>query len=224
MAKKKSKALLHILTPFFLAAVCAGIAVVAAIKPADKLKTYTNVAFMDSLKSDPLSDDSGLVIKDNDITEEYNGTTSEEGEVVRPAFGEMYALIKCDSLGIDVPVYWGVTNELLEHGACQSSSSAVAGTEGNTVISAHVDTFFSDLTLLKEDDTVTLLTNYGKFEYKVVSLIEFASSDRKYVKSTDSDILTLYTCKRDLLGNSDIRTGVVCELTEKSFYSEKEGE
>lgn len=222
--KSKKNIPLHIITPIMVTAICAGITIVAAIKPADKLKTYANIAFMDSLKSDPLNEDSGLVIKENDIDMEYSGKTSETGEPARPAFGELYAIVSTDALGINVPIYWGTTTELLEHGACQSSSSAVFGTNGNSVISAHVDTYFASLSDLKEGDEVEIYTNYGKFTYKVTELINFSSKDKKYITPTEDDRLTIYTCKRDLLGASDRRIGAVCELTEKAFYTEKEGE
>ncbi|MDE6775309.1 MAG: class D sortase [Ruminococcus sp.] len=219
--KKSKQIILHIITPFMLAAVTAGITAAASIVPSDKLKVYTNIAFMDSLRADPTNDDTGLVIKDNDIDTSYEGETSETGEVIRPAFGEQYAVISCDKLGVDIPVYWGTEQELLEHGACQSSSSAIAGTKGNSVISAHVDTFFSELESLDVGDTVTIITNYGKFIYTVRQKIEFSASNRKYIVPSDDSRLTLYTCKRDLLGASDMRTGVICDLTESGFYTEK---
>ncbi len=215
---------LYIITPFLVFLVCAGITVAAAIKPMDKIKTYVNIAFMDSLKSNPLNDDSGLVIKENDIITNYSGKTSETGEPDRPAFGELYALVNTQALGMNIPIYWGTTAELLEVGACQSSSSAVFGTKGNSVISAHVDTYFSELENLKEGDDIIIYTNYGIFTYKVKELIEFTSKNKKYIAPTDDDRLTIYTCKRDLLGASDGRIGAVCELKNKEFYTEKEDE
>ncbi len=224
-SKKSSKNIpLFIITPFLVFLVCAGITVAAAIKPMDKIKTYVNIAFMDSLKSNPLNDDSGLVIKENDIITDYSGITSETGEPDRPAFGELYALVNTDALGMNIPIYWGTTTELLEVGACQSSSSAVFGTKGNSVISAHVDTYFADLDKLKEGDEVTIYTNYGKFTYEVSELIQFTSKNKKYIAPTKDDRLTIYTCKRDLLGASDSRIGAVCKLTKREFYTEKEGE
>lgn len=220
--KSKKNYTLYIITPVMLMLISAGITIAAAIKPADKLKTYTNIAFMDSLKSNPLEEDTGLVIKENNINMDYSGKTSETGEPVRPSFGELYALVSTDALGINVPVYWGTTPELLEHGACQSSSSAVFGTNGNSVISAHVDTYFADLSNIKEGDNITVYTNYGKFTYTVSELIEFSSNDKRYIKPTEDDFLTIYTCKRDLLGASDRRIGAVCALTEKAFYTEQE--
>ena len=226
MNKKNNRksVVLHIVTPFLLMALCSGVLIGASIKPMDKLKVFANIAFMDSLKSDPNSDDTGLVIRENEIKSDYSGETSESGEIIRPKFGELYATLTSEAIGLDIPVYWGSNSELLEHGACHSSSSVIIGDNGNSVISAHVDTFFTDLEKLKEGDIVTVKTNYGKFTYKVRETISFSSTNKKYVLPTDDTRLTLYTCKRDLLGASDQRIGVICDIEEVSFYVEKEAE
>lgn len=216
--------ILHIVTPFLITAVCSGVLIGAAIKPMDKLKVLANIAFMDTLKSNPNSDNTGLVIRENEIKSDYSGETSESGEIIRPKFGELYATITSDALGLDIPVYWGSNSELLEHGACNSSSSVIVGDKGNSVISAHVDTFFADLEKLKVGDIVTVKTNYGQFKYKVRENIFFSSTDKKYVLPSDDTRLTLYTCKRDLLGASDQRIGVICDVEKISFYIEKEAE
>ena len=221
--KNKDSALIHIATPFVLLALCVGIFMIAMIKPSDKIRMYLNLAFMDNLKSTPDSASSGLVIRDNDIISDYNGNTFEEGEFIRPKFGEMYAEMTCSAFDITIPVYWGSNSELFERGACQSSGSKIAGEDGNTVISAHEDTFFSQLDKLKIGDTVTLKTNYGEFSYKVKEQITFNKKDGKYVSPSASSKLTLYTCKKDILGNADERIGVICEPTEKKFYK-KAGE
>lgn len=119
------------------------------IKPADKLKVFANLAFMDSLKSG-VSDETGLVIRESEIDTEHEGETYRDGEIIRPKFGELYAILRSEELGIDIPVYWGSNAELLEHGACHASSSVLAGQKGNSVISAHVDTYFADLDKLKK--------------------------------------------------------------------------
>ena len=73
---------------------------------------------------------------------------------------------------------------------------------------------------MKKGDIVTVNTQYGYFTYEVSEIIEFKKSDKKYVIPTKDTKLTLYTCKTDILGSSDIRTGVVCTLTDKQFYTE----
>ena len=218
----KDGALIHAATPFILLFICVGVLITAMIKPADKLKVYLNIAFMDNLKNTPESAGSGLVIRDNDIIDGYSGETFEEGEFIRPKFGEMYAVLTTSAFDISIPVYWGSSSELYERGACQSSSSAIIGDKGNSVISAHQDTYFADLNKLKKDDTIALKTNYGEFEYKVTDIIIFNKKENKYVSPSETSKLTLYTCKKDVLGNSDERLGVICEPTVKKFYKKAE--
>ena len=93
MKKKteKDNVLVHVITPFILLLLCVGIFLLVTIKPYDKLKVYVNLAFMDDFKTTPESAGSGLVLRDNDIIEDYSGDTFDEGEFIRPKFGEMYA-------------------------------------------------------------------------------------------------------------------------------------
>ena len=196
--KKKSNTFVLIITPVLILIICICIIAAVSIKPYNKFSTYLDIAFMDTLKTKSNGGTvAGLHIKDTDIDVDYSASTSPEGEVIRPQFGEQF-----------------------EHGACQASDSAIVGTEGNAVISAHVNTFFSDLNKLKKGDIVTVNTQYGYFTYEVSEIIEFKKSDKKYVIPTKDTKLTLYTCKTDILGSSDIRTGVVCTLTDKQFYTE----
>ena len=173
---KKSYVPIHILTPIIVIIICVGILMLVLIKPADKIKVYANLAFMDELKNTP-DTNSGLVIRDNNIVTDYNGQTWETGELIYPQFGELFAIIKSDAFSVDVPVYWGSESELFEKGACQLSGSSLIGSSGNSVISAHEDTYFAELKNLKEGDTLTVYTNYGEFECTVKELISFNKSE-----------------------------------------------
>lgn len=217
--KESSKKVLHIITPFIVCLICLGVFIVAMIKPYDKVKVYLNLAFMDDFKINPDGSTRGLVIRENEIKEDFSGETDETGEIIRPQFAELYAIIKSDAFSVDVPVYWGSDSELFERGACQSSSSVLIGEDGNSVISAHEDTFFSELSSLTVGDVITINTNYGQFTYKVKELIEFNKDNDKYVVPSEETKLTLYTCKKDILGSPDGRMGVICEPTEKKFYT-----
>ena len=225
MSNKQTKdsRLVCIATPFILLFICVGIFIAAMIKPADKLKVYLNLAFMDNLKSNPESAGSGLVIRENDIIDDYSGDTYEEGEFIRPKFGEMYAILTSSAFDLQIPVYWGSNSELFEHGACQSTGSIIIGDKGNSVISAHEDTYFADLYKLQKGDNITLKTNYGEFSYSVTETISFNKSDSKYVSPSETSKLTLYTCKKNVLGSSDERIGVICEPVSNKFYK-KAGE
>ncbi|MDE6087877.1 MAG: class D sortase [Oscillospiraceae bacterium] len=224
---------MYVLTALFLLILCVAVSVAVLIVPYEKCKTYLNIVFMDqSMKITPSAGLDGLVIKENEIptepipvsTEnpENSGTEQtyyDQGEIVRPSFGEQYAILNCEEIALSVPVYWGSSPELLELGACQASSSVVLGETGNVVIDAHVNTFFADLSEIQPGATVTLFTTYGIFTYQVTEQVQFENTNKKYVLPTETDRLTLYTCEAQVLGTSSNRIGVLCDLVSKQFYN-----
>lgn len=219
---QSSGLLIHIATPFILAAICMGIILIALIKPSDKLQRYKGIVFMDELRLDPENINSGLIIKDNKIETDDKDYTSDKGTVIRPVYAEHYADLYCDSFETTVPVYWGSDIELFEIGACQSSGSSVFGEAGNSVVSAHVNTYFAELDKLDTGDKITVKTNYGRFVYTVRETISFKDTDKRYVIPTEDTRLTLYTCSKDIFGASDQRIGVICDLTESKYYVTEE--
>lgn len=213
-----------LILPVLVLMLCAGIAVFALIRPYEKISTYLNIAFMDDLGITPMDGLSGLEIVENEIDVDYSGKTTQTGKAVIPNFGEQYAVLECDAIDLKVPVYWGSNEALLEKGAVQTTSSAVAGSGGNAVIDAHVNTFFRDLNQMKVGDTVVLYTDYGKFTYEVKETVTFKNTDKKYVLPTEQEKLTLYTCEMQLLGASDQRIGVVCDCVEAAYYEKEQKE
>ncbi|MBR4319736.1 MAG: class D sortase [Oscillospiraceae bacterium] len=228
MAEHNSKKspLLYFLTGIFLLILCIAVSVGVLIKPYEQLQTYLNLIFMDqSMKITPSSGVSGLVIQEKEIETAPPAEQQEfyeNGQIIRPAFGEQYAVLKCDAISLSVPVYWGSSAELLERGACQASSSVLLGETGNVVIDAHVNTFFANLNQLNTGDSITLYTDYGIFTYEVSEKIQFLNTNKKYILPTVDDRLTLYTCEAQVLGTSDNRIGVTCSLVSKQFYQPAE--
>lgn len=218
--KRNFSALLYILTGLFLLILCTAVSVVALIKPYEKIQTYLNIIFMDTMKIVPSTGLEGLVITENDIRTETDPAVemADTGEIIRPVFGEQYAVLECEAISLSVPVYWGSNAELLERGACQTSSSKVIGEAGNAVIDAHVNTFFADLHQVVPGDTVVLYTQYGIFTYEVTEQITFENTDKTYVVPTEDTRLTLYTCKQQVLGTSTTRVGVICKPVDQKYY------
>lgn len=218
-SSEKTPGVVLVLTPVFVFLICAALTAIIGIVPYNKMTTYLNIAFSDNKKSTSTSNQD--VIVDGDLKsfeKPADAKTSKEGTVVYPKFGEQYATITCEAIDLYVPVYWGSSDELLKHGACQLSASPVLGEKGNVVIDAHVNTFFSALDKLKEGDIVVLNTSYGEFSYKVSKQVTFEKTDKKYVAPSSDDKLTLYTCVRQILGSSTQRLAVICEPVEKVFY------
>ncbi len=210
----------RILLPIFLVILCAGVTLLAMIHPYNLAKTYLRIAFMDSSATTVTeAGTAGLNILETDIDTNYTGQTYDTGDTVVSDYGSQCAILEADSIDLYVPVYWGGGTELLEMGACQTPASAILGASGNSVISAHVNTFFNRLDELDIGDTVTAYTTYGRFTYEVAEKITFDASEKKYLKNTDDDRLTLYTCEMQLLGSSSTRIGVICTLTDREFYA-----
>lgn len=211
----------QIVLPLLILLLCIAIAIPILIRPYEKISTFTKIVFMNNMKN---SSGIGLEIVENQINTEYSGETYSDGEVIIPVFGEQYAVLEIESIGMSVPVYWGSNAELLELGAVQTTSSTAAGSGGNVVIDAHVNTFFNKLDEASVGDNVTLYTQYGKFTYEVSELIEFKADDKKYVLPAKEEKLTLYTCEMQVFGSSEKRVGVVCKPVEMVYYNQKEAE
>ena len=222
---KKTPLAVWVILPLLVTIFCGGIMCLCAIRPAEKLQTYLKVAFMDSNVVMPKSDGiEGLNIVKTDIDTEYSGKTYSEGEAPYPEYGTQYAVLECEKNGMFVPIYWGIGSKLLELGACNTPSSMPAGADGNTVISAHVNTFFHDLDQLEIGDKLMVYTDYGRFTYSVREKIAFKSDDKRYLRKSEENILTLYTCEKELLSEAKNRIGVICTLDKKEFYKEAEHE
>ena len=86
--KTKSSLLAACCMPVLICLLCGGIALLALIRPYEKMSTYLHIAFMDSMKTGTGSGTDGLQIKETEIDTNYSGSTSGEGSVVIPSFGE----------------------------------------------------------------------------------------------------------------------------------------
>lgn len=212
-----AKKLPWLLTPVFLTLLSIGIVLlVYLLIPTHRLQNYLNIAFMDNLKI--TSTTAGLNIVDKNINTDGNKEMSDTGEVIFPKFGEKFATLICEDIDLTVGVYYGTTPELLALGACLSSQNKVVGDTGNVVISAHVNTYFADLSKMEVGDLVTIYTEYGIFTYEAKEAIRFEKTDKSYVVNSGTDRLTLYTCEADVLGDSDMRIGMVCTPVSKQYY------
>lgn len=219
--KKRGSVLPYVLTPLLLLILTAGLLILCySLSPTHSLQKYLNIAFMDNLKT--VDKNAGLNIIENNIdTSGNNGETYETGKIIYPTFGEQYAVLSIPKIDLTVSVYYGVNAELLQRGACQSTQSAIIGETGNTVIDAHVNTYFADLSDLREGDEVLLYTQYGNFTYRVERVIAFDKSDKRYLSGTDRQILTLYTCQPQVIGTPDQRIGVQCTPLTNKFYEQE---
>ena len=77
------------------------------------------------------------------------------------------AILRIPRLELEVPVYDGTTDPVLDIAAGRIEGTALPGTPGNVGIAAHRDGFFRILKDLKEGDALVLDTPVALEQYRV---------------------------------------------------------
>jgi len=134
-----------------------------------------------------------------------------------PVLGEMYAKLSIPTCGINLSVYYGDNEKILDVGVGHFSGSYFPGQGKGILYTTHNTTDkLYNLKNIKVGDRVSVLTNFGEFSYKV--------TDTKVIKDTDKgkanieskkELLMIYTCYPfDQEGYTDERYMVYCERSE----------
>ncbi len=228
-SNKVLRAFTFVLTPFLILVIVLSSLVLALSKPYAQLKPYTNLVFDVSAKEAESKsvrtlnkyrdDDAPLQIK-----EIQDDETNETHTMVYPYYGDYYASITCENAGMNnIKVYSGTTEDVLTWGAGWYNGSVYIGHVGNVVIAGHNHTSFYRLPNCKIGDIVTLDTSYCKLTYIVSDIEVFHETDLTYIRPSDRDILTMYTCwNNGRLGMSEYRLAVICDCVEREWKEVKE--
>ncbi len=115
-----------------------------------------------------------------------------------PNAGDYYAHLDCERIGLDSPVYWYDTPDILNAGAGQSIASKPPGFGRLVLLSAHDTTFFRCLEYVQVGDVIKLNTNYFDYEYTVTN-VEILNEDVLSKRLAgqmlaEEEQLVLYTC------------------------------
>lgn len=210
---------MYVLTPILLFLTVSCISALLFMLPFSNVVKYANFLFSSVSQSE------GTVFSGEIDQSRLSHTYTEipdDAEIIYPYVGDAYATLHSSNVDIDCHVYWGDSKEILRKGAGNYCGSSPIGVSGNTVICAHVSMYFENLKDLKFGDTVVLTTQYGKFTYTVREGFVFNENDLSYIRPTEEDILTLYTCHNYIVGPTPDRYGVICDLTEATYYSLEE--
>jgi sortase A len=126
-------------------------------------------------------------------------------------------VLRIQKLGIEVPVFDGTDEVILNRGVGRIIGSARVGEVGNVGIAGHRDGFFRPLKDIKVGDTLTLDTMAGTEVYAVDNITLTIPDDVSVLASTTKPTLTLVTCYPFyFIGDAPQRYIVRCSLKEKA--------
>ena len=119
-------------------------------------------------------------------------------EVEFPLSGSQYGQITCEAIGLDAPVYWYDTDDILAYGVGQSLISLLPGFGRVIVLSGHNTTYFACLQSAEVGNVIQFHTNYCDYEYTVTNVQVYNENDLEKLliqKANDQrEELIMYTC------------------------------
>jgi sortase A len=104
------------------------------------------------------------------------------------------AVIRIQRLGMEVPVFDGTDELVLNRGAGRIAGTAPVGRPGNVGIAGHRDGFFRPLKDVAIGDSLTLETSDGIADYVVDDLKIVEPADVSVLSPTAVPTITLVTC------------------------------
>ena len=146
------------------------------------------------------------------------------GNIQIPEFGAHYGNIRCGRIDLNVPLYYGDSDAILEKGVGQYIAGGLPGEGKPILVGGHDTVYFAPLEYIEVGDSVQIDTNYGNFQYEVTNTkIAEADDISAYPLTGDKEQLILYTCYpfQDLLGSRSQRYFVYCDRITKELENDK---
>lgn len=103
-------------------------------------------------------------------------------------------VLRIERLNIEVPVYNGTEEVILNRGVGRIIGTARINDDGNLGIAGHRDGFFRPLKDIKTGDVLELQTIHGAMRYRVGSTAIVDPSDVSVLAPTPERTITLVTC------------------------------
>ena len=209
--RKINKIMAYVYMPLFFSILSYGI---VYLMTSDMISLATGVTQLIMTESDPdFSVDYANTFNPGSV-EISNDNTVKRADVPQANYGDLYAYVKCQDIGLDCPVYMGSDNSILKLGAGQVTATYQPGFGTLIMIGAHNNTFFNCLKNIQTGTVITMETSYGTYTYQVNSteVVDVTDKDA-YDFFTDHEQLLLYTCYPfDMLASTDYRFMVHADL------------
>lgn len=121
--------------------------------------------------------------------------------------GEILGILQLPSLGSELPIVKGVSDDALERGVGYYEGTALPDENDQIVLSGHRDTVFKRLGELQIGDEVIVEMPYGEFTYIIQETFVVGADDRTVIRPTAPiEKLTITTCYPfNFIGNAPQR-------------------
>ncbi len=125
--------------------------------------------------------------------EQQNGTTTAPGEA-KEAVADGLTKVTIPKINLDAVVVEGTGHKQLLLGPGHMTDTAAPGEIGNSVITAHRDTFFRHIYELNKGDQIEVRRNGKLFTYEVTGKKVVQPEDMSVIRQSQDKRLTLITC------------------------------
>lgn len=133
-----------------------------------------------------------------------------------PVGGQLYGKVKIEKLQLNVPLYFGDTEEILREGAGQFMGSVYPGELGTSLIGGHNVDDFGKLGAAQVGDEITLQTTYGNYVYRINQIEVRDKKDKEIndmIYQRNDRRIIIYTCYPiDSLGLTNERLFAIGEF------------
>ena len=132
------------------------------------------------------------------VTSTYNESYFDDNGHLKhyPDYKSKYATLKINSIGVNAPVYFGSSNEILDIGVAHDAGSYFVGEGGSVIMCGHNYNYnFSRFGELQKGSIIEVKTDYGDYFYKLykTEIIEETEPEKLEIQK-DEEILIIYTC------------------------------
>ena len=137
-----------------------------------------------------------MYLAQRSLTAEWQHQTSAAATPGPKAVGPSQTLIRLQipKIKLDAMVLEGATNAELSKGPGHMEETPIPGEAGNSVITAHRDTFFRHIFELNTGDEIVVHRNGETFRYEVTAKRIVGPDDLSVLQPTPDPQLTLITC------------------------------
>jgi LPXTG-site transpeptidase (sortase) family protein len=115
-------------------------------------------------------------------------------EALQTEYPPPLGILIIDDLGLQVPIYNGTEEHILDRGAGRIKGMAKMDEDGNLGISAHRDSFFRGLKDIETGTVILVQSAHGVEKYQVSDIDIVPKDDISVLAPVDQKTLTLVTC------------------------------